>query len=231
MKIQHSSQIWEQFPQLVPIVISVAGIDSAKSVEHSVAKFHETARIRLQKNPEGEWPEIQAWRRIFSAMGLKPTQYRCASESLLRRFKTDNGLPTIHPIIDLCNAISISQGIPIAVFDADQIYGSLTVCHATGSEKYLTFGGETENPKEGEIIFVDEAQNAHARRWCNRQSKLSSIQPDTQNVLIVAEAVHQEAAAISSIVMQTLTQTIEEIWPGAKTVKKILSKQTPSFEF
>src|SRR5215471_7162093 len=35
--------------------------------------------------PESELPEVQAWRRIFSRMGLKPTQYGCGSESLLRR--------------------------------------------------------------------------------------------------------------------------------------------------
>ncbi|WP_264830499.1 phenylalanine--tRNA ligase beta subunit-related protein, partial [Klebsiella michiganensis] len=66
---------------------------------------------------EGELPEIQAWRRAFSKMGLKPTQYRCASEQLLRRFRQDRALPEIHPLIDLCNAISMAFAIPIAVFD------------------------------------------------------------------------------------------------------------------
>ncbi|HEY3906880.1 MAG TPA: hypothetical protein VGM14_23450 [Streptosporangiaceae bacterium] len=29
--------------------------------------------------------------------GLKPTQYRCASESLLRRFRKEGSLPNLHP--------------------------------------------------------------------------------------------------------------------------------------
>jgi DNA/RNA-binding domain of Phe-tRNA-synthetase-like protein len=231
MKIHHSAEVWQQFPQLVPVAIYIGGIDCAPSVERRIAAFHAIARQRLQDSSEGEWPEIQAWRRVFSAMGLKPTQYRCASESLLRRFKTENTLPAIHPIIDLCNAVSIAYGIPIAVFDKEQIHGSMTVRHATGTEKYLTFGGEIENPKQGEMIFVDEADNAHARRWCNRQSKQSSIQPETKNVLIVAEAVHLEAALSIDLVLQTLTREIEEHWKHSTNVSKKLSALETDFEF
>jgi len=38
-------------------------------------------------------------------MGMKPTQYRCASEALLRRYRRDRVLPRVHPLVDLCNAV------------------------------------------------------------------------------------------------------------------------------
>ena len=50
-------------------------------------------------------------------MGLKPTQYRCASESLLRRFRKEGSLPRLHPLVDLCNAVSMAYAIPVAVLD------------------------------------------------------------------------------------------------------------------
>jgi DNA/RNA-binding domain of Phe-tRNA-synthetase-like protein len=103
----------------------IAGINSQQPVRTVVDKYYQIARQRLNHQPEGEWPEIQAWRWAFSTMGLKPTQYRCASESLLRRFKTENTLLSIHPVIDLCNAVSMAHGIPIAVFDADLVNGYL----------------------------------------------------------------------------------------------------------
>jgi DNA/RNA-binding domain of Phe-tRNA-synthetase-like protein len=40
-----------------------------------------------------DFPEIRAWRRAFTRMGFKPTQYRYASEALLRRFRKDGALP------------------------------------------------------------------------------------------------------------------------------------------
>src|SRR5438132_10564816 len=104
-------------------------------------------------------------------MGLKPTQYRCAAESLLRRLRKEGSLPRIHPLIDFCNAVSLAFATPVAVFDIAEIAGGIEVRHAAGDETYLAFSGETEHPAAGEVIFADDAGQAHARRWTNRQSR------------------------------------------------------------
>src|ERR687885_2638135 len=95
---------------------------------------------------EGHFPPVAAWRRAFAQMGLKPTQYRSAAEALLRRFRKENGLPTLHPLVDICNAVSLAFALPVAVFDLDQIAGYIEVRHAAGDEQYLAFSGEVEAP-------------------------------------------------------------------------------------
>src|ERR1700678_291410 len=90
-------------------------------------------------------------------MGLKPTQYRCASESLLRRFRKEGSLPPLHPAADLCKAVSLAFATPIAVFDLAEISGGLQVRYAAGDEQYLTFGGGVENPSPHEGIFAAAA--------------------------------------------------------------------------
>src|SRR5579859_3039224 len=173
----------------------VAGITPDGAVEQRIAGFASRAAARLARGSESELPEIQAWRRAFAAMGLKPTQYRCASESLLRRFRKEGTLPSLHPLVDICNAISLAYAIPVAALDAAQITGSLEVRYATGDEEYLTFAGDIEHPAPGEVIFADQAGQAHARRWTNRQSGRSAVRPTTSTALIVAEALHDQAAA------------------------------------
>ena len=49
-----------------------------------LAPLFARARARLVGVTESDLPEIQAWRRAFSQMGLKPTQYRSAAEALER---------------------------------------------------------------------------------------------------------------------------------------------------
>src|SRR5262245_15390589 len=167
-QFRHSPQIWNDFPELVACALAAGGINADLTVESRVETFVAIAESRLEERSEAELPEIQAWRRAFSRMGLKPTQYRCASEALLRRFRKDRSLPRIHPLIDLCNAISMAFAIPIAAFDVSKITGALEVRYADGSEVYTPFSGDREQPEPREVVFADCAGRAHARRWTNR---------------------------------------------------------------
>jgi DNA/RNA-binding domain of Phe-tRNA-synthetase-like protein len=193
MRFRHADSIWSAHPELAAAVLHVQGVRADADVAAAAARHIARAQQRLAAAPEGDWPEIQAWRRVFSRMGLKPTQYRCAAEALLRRLRKDGALPPLHPAIDLCNALSAAQATPIAVFDTAHVSGSLEVRPAAGGERYLSFGGEVEPADAGEVIFADEAGEAHARRWCHRQSVRSAVRPQTQAVLIVAEAHHASA--------------------------------------
>lgn len=230
MRFQHSADIWRDFPELVPGVIVAHGITGDVSVDDRLTAFGEVAAKRLAAGPEGELPEIQAWRRAFAKMGLKPTQYRCASESLLRRFRKEGALPRLHPLIDLCNAVSMAYAIPVAVFDVSRIEEYVEVRHAAGDETYLTFSGDTEHPPAGEVVFADAAGRAHARRWTNRQSGYSAVRGTTTDVLIVAEALHGTAQADVESLTTALAGELTALW--RVTPKPVLlSAAAPRFEF
>ena len=160
-------------------------------------------------------------------MGLKPTQYRCASESLLRRFRKE-GACRLHPLVDLCNAVSLAFAIPVAVFDVSRITGHLEVRYATGDEEYLTFSGDTEHPAPREVIFADEAGQAHARRWTNRQSGRSAVRADHQPALIVAEALHDSAPADVPDLMAALAAELQALWT-IEPQTAILTAAAPRF--
>jgi DNA/RNA-binding domain of Phe-tRNA-synthetase-like protein len=228
MHFSHSPELWQDFPTLVPAVFAIEGVTDGVSVQNQAAPYIGRARERLASGSESEFPEIRAWRQGFTQMGLKPTQYRCASESLLRRFRKEGSLPELHPLIDLCNAISIAFATPIAVFDRAHIDADLEVRYATGTETYLTFGGEIERPYEREVIFADSANRAHARRWTNRQSGLSAIRPTTSEVLIVAEALHESAPEDMQRLLDALVTELESTW-GSTPSSAILVAASPRF--
>jgi len=210
-------------------VLASAGISPDVSVDSQVAGFNAVAESRLARASEGELPEIQAWRRAFARMGLKPTQYRCASEALLRRFRKEGSLPRIHPLIDLCNAVSLAYAIPVAVFDVSKIAESLEVRYASGDETFVAFSGATEQPEVGEVIFADAEARAHARRWTNRQSAASAVRDESNSVLIVAEAMHSSAQADIDGLTTALAENLEGIW-GASVERAILSETSPRLE-
>jgi DNA/RNA-binding domain of Phe-tRNA-synthetase-like protein len=226
----HSREIWGDFPELVAGALFVEGLSKSGSVEPQIAAYEEVAGSRLAASAEGQLPEIQAWRRVFSTMGLKPTQYRCAAESLLRRFRKEQSLPRIHPLIDLCNAVSLAFAIPVAVFDVAKIAEYVEVRYAAGSETYLAFSGEVENPQVHEVIFADKANRAHARRWTNRQSAYSAVRDDTACVLIVAEALHDSAMVDIPKLTAAIEGELAVTW-SVTAKSQILLQSSPRFEF
>jgi DNA/RNA-binding domain of Phe-tRNA-synthetase-like protein len=257
MYFQHSAQLWRDFPALVPGVLYVEGIPAAGGGQtgpaaaggqdspaaagghdspaaaggrdsRAVDRYTAIAKSRLGTvTAESELPEIQAWRRAFAVLGLKPTQYRCASESLLRRFRKEGSLPRLHPLVDLCNAVSMAYAIPVAVLDLNAISGPLEVRYATGDEEYLTFAGDTEHPAPGEVIFADQAGQAHARRWTNRQSGRSAVRDTTSSALIVAEALHDSAPANVPDLIAALAAELQALKPQTAILTAAAPRFTP----
>lgn len=230
MYFRHSNEIWREFPELAAGAIFAEGITKDVSVALRIEEFQAAAAARLAMGTESEFPEIQAWRRTFARMGLKPTQYRCASEALLRRFRQETSLPQLHPLVDLCNAISLAFAIPIAIFDASRIADHLEVRHAQGNETYLTFAGETEHPNVHEVIFADGEGRAHARRWTNRQSGYSAVGEGTGAVLIVAEAMHASAAEDVGKLVATVEQELGKVW-SVTPKTGVLDRASSRFDF
>lgn len=193
MIFTHHPDIRERFPTLRAMVLQVARVNDVSDTSAAQAALLDQARANLRAGTESELPPIKMWRQTYAAMGYKPTQYRCASESLLRRLRKSDDLPAIGPFVDLCNALSVAYAVPVAAFDLAKVTGSLTVRMADGSETYHSFGGDTESPEPGELIFSDDAGLAHARRWAHRQSAHSAISSGTESALVVAEAFHENA--------------------------------------
>jgi DNA/RNA-binding domain of Phe-tRNA-synthetase-like protein len=224
----HSAALWQQFPQLVPGVLVVE--DVRPDVDVTLDPWHARARERLARGPESELAEVSAWRRAYTQMGLKPTQYRSAAEALLRRFRREGDLPRLHPLVDLCNAVSLAFALPVAVFDLAGVDARLEVRHAVGDEEHTGFGGETERAEPGEVIFADAANHAHARRWTFRQSRRSTVSAGTREVLIVAEGLHPAAVTDVPALIDALSGHLAGLW-GAPRHRAVLTAAAPRLEF
>ena len=225
----HAPEIWRGFPELAAGVACVSGVQEHMSVDAAVARYVERAFSRLRSGSESDLPPIQAWRRAFARMALKPTQYRCASEALLRRLRKEGSLPRLHPLVDLCNAMSAAYAIPMAVFDLAHVSGALEVRRADGDEDCLAFGGEHERPDIGEVVFADTQRRVHARRWCNRQSAWSAIRPETAEALIVAEAMHDSGARDVRDLIDTLVAELDGLW-GSRARYAMVTSASPQFD-
>lgn len=229
--LRHAEEVRAAHPGLAAGALHATGVDGTADVEARVAEYTSRALTRLADDPESRFPEVLAWRRAFARTGLRPTQYRCASESLLRRLRKEGSLPRIHPVVDLCNAVSVAYAVPIAVLDVDRISGPLLeVRPARGDEEYTAFDGRAEHPAPGEVTYADSAGRAHARRWTNRQSGHSAVRDGTRRILVVAEAMHEGGTDTVARVLETLAEELGARRP-VTPVTALLTDTAPEFTF
>jgi DNA/RNA-binding domain of Phe-tRNA-synthetase-like protein len=163
-------------------------------------------------------------------MGMKPTKYRSAAEALLRRFRREGQLPRLHPLIDLCNAISLAFALPVAVFDLAKVDQYLEVRYAKGIEQYLAFSDEVETIPKGEVIFADASDRAHARRWTFRQSRQSTVGSETKRALIVAEGLHETAQRDIGNLMNAISDALTNLG-SAPRERAVLTADAPRLDF
>lgn len=232
MNFQHDAPLWRRFHQLSARAVWARDIQATSLPHAALEPWFEQARERLKQagGTEGQLPSIQAWRRVFSDLGHRPTQCRCAAESLLRRLRQHGDLPRIHPLVDLLNALSVAHALPVAVFDLSCVHGDLPVRLATGAKCFTPFAGEEEAPEPGEVVFVDGSSHAHARRWCHRQCARSAVQASTAEVLIVAEATHATAAPDVRAWLADVTRHLAD-GVSAVTAHCLLNADAPKFSF
>lgn len=229
----YDPQVIDRFPTIRTGVIHATGLDNGASPPELINLYREEQRMRaafLAETPIAEIPSIAAWRRAFSGFGVKPTQYRNAAESLLRRLSKAGDVPTINLLVDVGNLISIRYALPVAFFDQAKASGGTTVRFADGSEFFTDLGSsEPGHPEAGEVIFVDDAGQVSARRWCWRQSAQSATGPSTTNALVTVEGHHEDAAADVTAAVRDLAELLHAYQNQATVTIGTLSPDHPSF--
>ena len=216
---RYDPELLERFPTIVGGLLHARGVANGPTPPTLAAAYRteqERTLERIGEQPLGTVPSLAAWRRAFTAFGVEPTRYRSAAEALLRRLTKQEEIPSVSLLVDLGNLVSIRYALPVAVLDLAGVAGGIIVRPAEGSEEFTDLGATgVEHPESGEVIFVDEAGVVHARRWCWRQSAQSATGPDTTEILIAVEGLHEAASKDVGTALADLERLLGEHAPGA----------------
>ncbi len=218
-----SEEIFDKLPDAIFGVVAVRGIDNSQDIP-AVQKLLEDNAAACQKYFEEsgtrakEDPVVVPYREAFRALGINPSRYSCAIEALMDRIAKGKGMPSINPIVDLGNAVSLKYKLPIGAHDIYSFVredGSGRGCEDTGVEvrlatakdTFVPFGAaddEFDNPEIGEAVYVS-GHEVRTRRWTWRQSEKGKITEKTTAVLFPIDgfaSVNKEAveAAIKEFV-------------------------------
>ena len=223
-----------KFPGICAGVVVAHGLQCSDAQWSHLAdvlkREQESVLRRLGDKPLADLPSIAAWRRAFASLGVKPTKYRNAAEALLRRLTKQGELPSVNPLVDIGNLISIRYALPVAVFDTKHLSNPVVVRFADGSETFFDLGAdEMSHPEAGEVVFVDRQNTVIARRWCWRQSVSSAAHGQSEEILMTVEGQHDSARDDCQAALGDLLGWLHRFYTGTIHYG-LLSAQRPDFE-
>ena len=177
-----SDEVFARFPDYVRGVVVAYDLKNGESSPGLVKLLREaeaSVRERLDLGTLTTHPLVASWREAFKAQGIKPNEFRCSVEAMVRRALRDQKLPSINALVDLGNVLSLRHIVPVGSHAIDGVTGNLALRPATGQEEFIAFGSEAvEHPNPGEIIFA-EGNTVLVRRWSWRQSNHTLTLPGT----------------------------------------------------
>jgi DNA/RNA-binding domain of Phe-tRNA-synthetase-like protein len=83
---------------------------------------------------------VEAYKTALTTLGRNPNRYRISSDALLRRCRKDGVVPSILPLVDLNNVLSMRTGWPIGCYDADLLDGEVVFRQGREGETMATLG-------------------------------------------------------------------------------------------
>lgn len=182
----------EDFFNLVPD--AVFGVVVVKSFDNSVNydKINELFKNSLEeaqekflnvKIKEEAW--IEPYREAFRSLGINPNKFMCSIEALMTRISKGNSIPSINPIVDLGNALSLKYHIPVGVHDISKFTnGVVMIRKATTDDVFVPFNStEVEHADEGEIVYAS-GNDIKTRRWTWRQGENSKVTENAKDFFI-----------------------------------------------
>jgi len=197
------------------IVVQAAPISRPLIAGEALANACQTV---MAGGPHWAAAHLQAWAEVFRSFGAKPQRTPCSAEALRKRVLRDGSLPSIDPVVDLYNAISLAYAIPVGGENAQAYVGAPRLVVADGSEPFDTMkegAPAHEFPDAGEVVWRDD-QGVTCRRWNWRQGVRTRLDAQAQQMWFILESLPEMPLEALTEAGDKLIEGLQQMMPGAE---------------
>lgn len=223
-----SDEIFERFPEVTLGIVTAHEIDNSRedaAILDGLRREEARVRAELAGIQVTEHSQIAPWREAYRRFGTKPKDYPSSIENLVRRVLKGQSLPSINPLVDLYNTISLRHLVPAGGEDLDRIQGDVLLTIAGESEAPVRLLGEAEEraPRPGEVIYKDDV-GAICRRWNWKEADRTKLTPETRNAVLVIEGLPPVGRELVERAVEELANLIRGCC-GGRVAPAILDKE------
>ncbi len=220
-------ELFDILPDLTIGVVVAINVDNTKPSEE-IKVLLSNAMQELRKNflsdkPQ-EHPRIKPWRSAFSKIGISGSKYQSSIEAMVRRILKGDTIPSINPLVDLYNSISLRYLVPMGGHDIDTLEGNIYLKFAEGWETFTPMGGgETITVPKGELIYCDDKE-VLTRNWVWRQCEKDKTTERTKNIFIPIDVLGEVGKERANEIIEELSRLIPQ-YLGGSIFSAVLGKE------
>lgn len=232
MRFTIDPEVFRTLPTVCIGVVAARDIDNAREVPAIEALFRQSiaeARERLQGVSVKEHPAISCYREAFRKLGYNPNKFPCSVEALAARIAKGGEPPSINPVVDLVNAVSLKYILPMGAHDMDSVSGGIAVRYAKDGEPFTPLG-EThpEAVPAGELVYADDRE-VRTRRWIWRQNDRGKVTRASRSVFLPVDGFSHVNKNSVEQAMEELSGLLEEFF-RIRPTRYLLDQATNSAE-
>ena len=178
-------------------------------------------------NDDVGWADahLTAWDDVFKAFGAKPKRTPCSASALRKRVLKEGELPSLDPIVDIYNAISVRYAIPVGGENFAAYSGVPRLTIADGSEPFDTLKeGQpiVEYPDAGEVVWRDDI-GVTCRRWNWRQGVRTRLDSQAKTMWFILESLPAMPYEALEAAGEALINHLQQLMPGAVARREIIA--------
>lgn len=202
-------------------------VEAAPITQPEVAPAALAQACQQMLNDDVPWADthLSDWDEVFKAFGAKPKRTPCSAAALRKRVLKDGSLPSLDPVVDIYNAVSIRYAIPVGGENLAAYSGAPRLTLADGSEPFDTFKeGQpvVEYPDAGEVIWRDDL-GVTCRRWNWRQGVRTRLDSRAQSMWFILESLPSMPLEALEEAGEELVNNLQRLMPGATAQVQLLT--------
>lgn len=129
------------------------------------------------------------YRALHKKVGISNRKHIASPENLLGLIRGGRDLPSINPIVDTYNIVSLETKVALGAHDTSQITGPIGLRLTTGTEDFTPLGSsEKKVIDKGEYAYIDEGRNELICRLETRQGTRTKVTKDSRECFFIVQS-------------------------------------------
>jgi DNA/RNA-binding domain of Phe-tRNA-synthetase-like protein len=157
---------------------------------------------------------LEGFRRIHAKIGKTGKRWLSSPENMMSHVLKTGRMPSINPIVDIYNTISLKTRLALGAHDLTHVEGDITLRLLDGSERFVPLGVSIpDRVQAGEYGYCDDSNDVLCRLEV-RQVEKTKVTPATRDCFFIIQGHDACNEALLEAAVQELGETLVRFCGG-----------------